>query len=885
MIKNEFDKFLAGMNSSFISDDEKRLGNVIRAHIHELIPLGTHSGQRSKTLVNLVKKDFDKVSTTLPILTDEHTGDEYPIKRLKHLDVGPFRGFSQKEEFDLDGRVVLLYGPNGSGKTSFSEALEYSLLGSLEEAESKRISPEVYLENARVDAYRIPNLLAVGHDGQEIPVQFDAELYQFCFVEKNRIDDFSRMAAKTPSQQEKLIATLFGLGPFSKFVKDFSGSIDEKYIDTIGEKSLRLSQKRKILQVELDTLENAPRERQVLDEHEKAIAKKIQDGMSYKEAEEYLGTPDSPGKIQELEGILRSNVPQKVGVSSALFEAGLSSVESSFAEVKKTETLLSQRKGEVSFRDLYRAVLDLKEDSPDKCPACNTPLVGGVAVVENPYEKATKGVETLAHLSELEAALEKQSQECVRFSSSLYSMTTQILDFAKRTKILPVITEQVLSIIPGVQSDMLGGWWVVFDKKVDGDGYENMPIRDFLVGLSSKIEDEDQAAELIYAKRAEHQRELNRLKECREDVVRCQGARGQLEARLSKAKEVVEQFDEKNKELLEAVEVERSTVEVNVRIVNAYESLIIRLNDYRKGLPAKLLADLGELVIELYNGFNRHDSLGDKLSGLKLPLSKGQSIKISFQNNPKKYFDALHVLSEGHVRCLGLAMLMAKNIKKNCPFLLFDDPVNAIDDDHREGLRRTMFEDLHFSGKQIILTCHGEDFIKDIQNLIGSEEVKKGKLYSFLPHDGDNKIKIVHNADAKNYTVLAQQSFDKGNVRESLAQSRRALESITTRIWRFLANKDKGQISVLMRGPKAKVELYDLTTKLHKKLGDTTFTHYRKQGLIDGLGVLIGFGGRSREWGYLNSGTHDEEDRTEFDRHVVGEIVQTIVALDVCLNS
>ncbi len=150
------------------------------------------------------------------------------------------------------------------------------------------------------------------------------------------------------------------------------------------------------------------------------------------------------------------------------------------------------------------------------------------------------------------------------------------------------------------------------------------------------------------------------------------------------------------------------------------------------------------------------------MSSLKLPLSKGQSIKIAFKSSPNTYFDALHVLSEGHIRCLGLAMLMAKNLKQNCPVLMFDDPVKC---NRRRSSRRgyveTMFEDPFFSAKQIILTCHGEDFVKDIQNLMGAVEVKNSKLYNFLPHVGDNKIKVDCASDPRNYVVLAEQSYSK----------------------------------------------------------------------------------------------------------------------------
>ena len=48
--------------------------------------------------------------------------------------------------------------------------------------------------------------------------------------------------------------------------------------------------------------------------------------------------------------------------------------------------------------------------------------------------------------------------------------------------------------------------------------------------------------------------------------------------------------------------------------------------------------------------------------------------------------EALQVLSEGHIKILGLSILLAKAVHDNLNFIIFDDIVNAIDDDHRNGV-------------------------------------------------------------------------------------------------------------------------------------------------------------------------------------------------------
>jgi wobble nucleotide-excising tRNase len=125
------------------------------------------------------------------------------------------------------------------------------------------------------------------------------------------------------------------------------------------------------------------------------------------------------------------------------------------------------------------------------------------------------------------------------------------------------------------------------------------------------------------------------------------------------------------------------------------------------------------------NSINRNDPTNEQLAEIRLPLQQNQRIEISFKDSPTAFFDALHVLSEGHIRCIGLAILAAKNIKENCPLVIFDDPVNAIDDDHRESIRRAFFEDAFFTDKQIIFACHGEEFFKDIQNLLPAKKAQK----------------------------------------------------------------------------------------------------------------------------------------------------------------
>lgn len=87
--------------------------------------------------------------------------------------------------------------------------------------------------------------------------------------------------------------------------------------------------------------------------------------------------------------------------------------------------------------------------------------------------------------------------------------------------------------------------------------------------------------------------------------------------------------------------------------------ILILLRRYRTELPGTLMSGLKAITLEFYKEFKVRDMDADKLLALHLPVTGEGRIELSFRGAPAARVDALQILSEGHVRCLGLSTMLA----------------------------------------------------------------------------------------------------------------------------------------------------------------------------------------------------------------------------------
>ncbi|MBL4833966.1 MAG: AAA family ATPase [Pseudomonas sp.] len=878
--KQDFERFIAWLHlpENEAPSDVRRLANLALENFEDLATTTRHRSLRSAFLARIARESLTQTSDAAPVAQIGAANGVWPWKRLRHLTLGPFRGFRAAEPFDLQKRIILFYGPNGSGKTSFCEALEYALLGSVEEADNKRIDARAYLSNLHEGRFAPPLLKATDHQNREVDVVPDADAYRFCFVEKNRIDAFSRIAARPAGQRSELIATLFGMDQFSDFVSNFNESMDGQ-LALQPEKARQLEGRREALRNDHANVDGDAQALAVLVEEEADLASTYSAEISYSDLKHLIGSEEMPGRLQELDAIVNAVPPAVIGLTRGGILQAFEELEQRHEKVGNIEAALAERSAQVSFKALYTSVLALQDAEGDHCPACDTPLAGMTQVVANPYEKAREGLAQLRDLAELQESLVTAQTELGTASRTLRHQMLIMSQFvaAPHEGEVEAAIGRYLEELP---AEPAGAWWRTLQPEKPQD--QDVVSLERLLGVADKIAEQDAAAVLAQQERQKNIEERSKLNELRVTVQAQDLKRERHVDNVAAANVRIAEFDRVNAELIEQAAQEQLDIERDAPIKAAYDQFLAAIRVYREQMPGGLMAGLNETAMTLYNEFNRNDLNADKLAELHLPLTGDDKIEVVFRGRPDVRVDALQILSEGHIRCLGLAILLAKAKSIESPLVVFDDAINAIDHDHRGGIRETVFENDNFLEMQLIVTCHSNEFIKDIQQHLPQGHREQSTVILFRHHTGDYQPRITRQVPVANYIAQARAAKDLLNDRGALAASRQALEMLTEKTWGWMASHDLGLLSLQLAGVGKEPALRNVCDAIFKKLrGATAFHHPSKVPLIEAYGKILGIPEANLVWTCLNKGTHEEADRDDFDAEKVEDVVQTLEALDL----
>ena len=655
----------------------------------------------------LLGRNYQRVAARFKKVLDKRPElDRIPpsgVGALDYLRVKKFRGFG---EFGADDKGTFIrfsklknifYAPNGGGKSSLCEAIEICTTGDIKEAARRKTKVKQYIARGETK----PQLALLGTNKLKIAPSIS---WSSCFIDRNRLQEFSLLGSKdTGSGESDVLATLFGLEELQEVISRF-----------VRPESFTLKTFMRADQAE--ALTNLERARTELGQQRRKHRADLQVAIS--ETCQLLGLrPDQDFEIRPKVQRLRKTTDMHIRGAERL-RAAKAPVVIPVKRVARTsaiakrllnrrtqiETLFLQRASDVNYRAVFEALEAMEQQSEQTCPACLTPFD---QVTVNPFERARDQIKALGALEAL-----KQSK---------LSNDAQVVLWASRiaTGISSVKGNTYADIPCPLAMDALEAVLEEFHTATDRSTVAASVLNAFIALCA------DSTAQIeAYLRACERKR--------REvDQAEVQAARlNELIEHLKKVDESLKrQFDIKTRAETEFKTANirmlalmgQRTVLLNDSVDNShfnqllkdleveYRTLYGDLLDYKLELEKARITGIEAKAAEYYRAINNHDDDHEQIETLAFEkLTESYRIKIT--NVDGSLLDAFAVLSEGHLRALGLSILLAMAEKNNFPLIVFDDVVNAIDTDHRSNIIDLFFNDTYLRRIQMVVTTHDRLF-------------------------------------------------------------------------------------------------------------------------------------------------------------------------------
>jgi len=692
-------------------------------------------------------------------------GSNQIMTKIKNISIKGLRGIKKEVLLPLDEKSILIYGENGSGKSSITDALEWFYYDKVEHLSSEEIGRKGLegLRNIHIDDSE-DGIISIEYSDSGMNSSKVVSLKKSRFETNytNTATDFSSYLGD--SQKERIILRYRDLVSFILATKGeklvelsniigFSEVISTR--DTLR-KSLS-SVKREIKSLNFDS--------QSAYQQQKLIS---QLGHNVVSDEQYLDTintiiePLNLGKRAES----FSDIEEILSLLKRTEDTGIVEEQLYYQKIKDTVNTISGIADNIKeqyrvFYDHYHKISSdidklnkiklenllsegvrvLKEDiiKDERCPLCLQPKnkLELIRELQDRLEELKSAKEEKNALDRLKSDLHSQLS---KFENSINPILSDArIEMEKNSDIqslLLKLSEGINKYSTEINTDILSGKTLigvdslVIDKNLFSD-LNNIAAQQIVKISDSRKEDKrfDIQSKIMLSRNAYH--EINRLK---------------------KSKEILEQ-QQYTLEKISSVFAERM----------------------ESGFKA-FLSHLSKDINDLYTFMNP----GEHINNIQLiPLEKndefvGITIQYEFYKNdvtpPNKFF------SESHLNCLGLAFFLTsvKAFNKTNKFFVLDDVISSFDSTHRARFAHLIDE--RFSDYQIIVLTHEKDWFDYISRLV------KGKdwLINLIRHDDVDGLNI--DLPLPNLEEQIENQISAGNTDSLGNKMRKYLESILKKI-------------------------------------------------------------------------------------------------------
>ncbi|WP_067709566.1 AAA family ATPase [Erwinia sp. ErVv1] len=644
---------------------------------------------------------------------EEGMSDSMALKKeeanISTLQVNNFRGFNALSSEDKGAlikfhpKLNIFFAPNGGGKTSLCEAIEYACTGTVKEAERRKTSLSKYIKrNGKL-------ILDAKADNGKVIAASNENI--FCFIDRNRLQEFSLLGSNdTRFAQRDVLASLVGLeqldGFLDKLVQPQSFDVEKfKRFNNISKENdlkrdaelskVRHKQYDERMKGEITDILNVLEAGALPRRYASSLTKDFIDkfekrSVFYKEKKEKYSKGKLSYVIKELEIVSFFSHFNKI-----LYFSG------------KINENYSALKDEVDYLELFRMAEGVLEKKVfNECPLCRTTLD---KVNVNPLINARSCLNKLKSIAFLQKRKEKVSVIISRYVDSIKEQ----VELYKQSPVQDenIINDEELSIL--AKTNHLDNVSIK----------ETMSLIEGKLSLSSKIfkfnercnvhnkavVESDNVLKRIEGNLVELKRKKDRISEHMDNI------RGLRKSMKNESILIVDRYNQLPSVMRHAL----SEHEYNLFLDNLksdYAKLYSDAFRFKKDREQSIISGLNDDVIYYYNAINFHEDESELIQKVDFNYEeslKQYRIKLTIQDVLQ---DAFVCLSEGHLKVLGLSILLALAKKKKLSFIIFDDVVNAIDTEHRSNIVNTFLNDNYIKGTQLVITTHDRFFWEMLSN-------------------------------------------------------------------------------------------------------------------------------------------------------------------------
>lgn len=750
--------------------------------------------------------------------------------KIKKLTIKGFRGFNEIQSISLDNDIVIIYGLNGSGKSSFTEALEWLFFGEISRQRLSRCKSEYQYEEY------LKNLFYASADNPFVEVEGDIkgkhvlikkelttngekffidgkDVINFNSLNLNLENYFRPMLAQTEikalietGQQDRWeqLSSILGQDDLTKLRENLMTLKTKKRDDSYKSQEIKWNAiKDDILTMSFpasftESIENLDSKKMLsaimaISQVEAESFKDLSEGIKIKQKS--LLNTELGKRVAEI--IYKDENELKVFLSEILEHFNKLEEEA----IKSTSEGLDH-----NYLDFLRTGKDYAK-LPD-CPFC---LEKSLTV-----ERLEKINKTLEEGKEAYESKSKFVQHKNKIESWITSFKAYIKDYFPSQQELKIISQKFSDIEESELTSLIQE----FNKKID-EIINN--LNEELINISRT---QFNYIEFTYFHEQKIGNNIIKIKEfISESIFKKESIILEWELLKNKIAEKlplsgqISQEEIKKWLILEKIcnFFERAeTFTKQYILLQRIDKIREKLEQYEKIEVSRLLNEHAQEIKKYYEKLNPKDKF--QFSGIEVKGGARRQAKLKAEAFGKD-INPITIFSEAHTNSLALSIYFPQRVDRNSTWetVILDDPVQSMDENHSQAL----IEILANIKKQVIVLTHSKLFFRRLCARFGH---KRPIVYLFYYNEDAGPSIKLDEGETLSHLKIAEEGCSKGDrysLETASEQLRKAIESVCLD---FLLEKGVG---------------FNKAHKIQKSGLDSLFSETEKLGLSeDEIGKL-----------------------------------------------